>query len=231
MQDQTLAQLAQEWRFTGRGLDARHAAELITRRHPDLLAGCVDLASLLTRLEGLGGDRFEVLASMLELGAEHPLLRRALLQVLAPGLPGVARRIGWGAPTFTRPECMAELVAIAWELTGRWAGQRRRYCVPDLLSATRLQAMRRVRAMRPGDARLDAEHVAWAIEPEEREWHLDFSDLTARLPRPTAAALYAQAVLGMGAAEAAEQLGVSARTVQRWNRAVATGLLDPTAVA
>lgn len=219
-----------EWRALSRGPGARGAFAQLRARHAELRP-FGHLGELPGRLGELGEARYGVLGTMLELAADEPLLRRGLLQAAVPGLPGVARRIGWGAPSFSRSECMAELVAIAWELTGRWAGQRRAYAIPDLLSATRLRAMRRVLAMRPTTSTLDLEGLAGGSDDDDVAWRLDFMDLARDLPRQRAAALYAQVVLGMGTAETAGSLGVSARTVQRWNRAVATGLLAPPAVA
>lgn len=214
-----------------RGPAARRAIALLAERQPFLSGRFGDLGLLLEGLGELGERRFAVLSAMLELGNADALLRRALLQATIPGLPGIGERIGWGAPSFSRSECMAELVAITWELTGRWAGQRRAYCVPDLLSATRLAAMRRVRRMRPIATGLDLDLVSSADATSELDGALDLNAQLAALPERPRAALFAQAVLGMGVSETAQQLGVSARTVQRWNANLATGLRRPVAVA
>ena len=231
MQDRTLEQLNREWTTAGRSPSAHLATATLLARHARLLRGCADLCDVVEALGPGGAERFVAMSSLLELSSELPVLRRALLQLLLPGLPGVARRIGWGAPSFSRGECMAELVSISWELTGRWAGQRRAYCVPDLLSATRLAAMRRVLALRPAGDHLQVDLPHHDLEVERTAWRVDFEALSESLPRSAAAALFAQAVLGMGATETASRLGVSTRTVQRWNRAVATGLSPAPAVA
>jgi hypothetical protein len=143
-------QLAAEWETVGRGRESENAWLALTGREPDLASVAVsDLHDLVAHLRGApkaGGrtDAALIVRAMLRSEDAHPLLPRAILQALVPGLVSVARRLSWGAGgdwsdggTF-----FSDLVATAWEVITAWAGQDRQYAVLDLLSAIRCRMRR-----------------------------------------------------------------------------------------
>lgn len=150
-------QLAKEWRMLGHCEGSRHAMELLRPRE-EVVAALVpsatgDLGNLVDALHSPRDQAGRNLAAagvaaLLRSSSAHPLIPRALLQSLVPGLLGVARRLSWGAggdwegggPFFS------DLVATAWEVIVEWAGQSRPYAAGDMLSAIRCRSRRQVQA-------------------------------------------------------------------------------------
>jgi hypothetical protein len=143
-------QLSAEWETVGRGSESQRAWLALIGREPDLAsAGILDLHDLVAHLRdapGNGGrtDAALVVRAMLRSEGTHPLLARAILQAILPGLVSVARRLSWGAGgdwsdggTF-----FSDLVTTAWEVITAWSGQDRQYAVLDLLSAIRCRMRR-----------------------------------------------------------------------------------------
>lgn len=142
--------LSAEWETVGRGRESKKALLALAECEPDLaLTGASDLHDLVGYLRGAprtGGrtDAALIVRAMLRSEGVHPLLPRAILQAILPGLVTVARRLSWGAGgewsdggTF-----FSDLVATAWEVITAWAGQDRQYAVLDLLSAIRCRMRR-----------------------------------------------------------------------------------------
>jgi hypothetical protein len=131
-----------EWRRTGRTTSAVAALHRFRASHPDLaLDGAVDLVDLVNALEPRGGrtveQRCAIVRALLE-DARDPLLRRALLQTLLPGIVSVCRQLRFGRGIVATPsDALDEAIALATELLVDWAGQSRPYAAPDLLSALR----------------------------------------------------------------------------------------------
>ncbi|MCX6512761.1 MAG: helix-turn-helix domain-containing protein [Actinobacteria bacterium] len=220
-----LKQLDCEWQISGRQSSARLAALHLVQCHPVTLARCDDLSEVLGKLRLRPPEQYLVLTSMLEKALEHSALKRGLLQVLLPGIPGLAKRLDWGAPTFSSEECLSELIASLWEVIDLWAGQHRDFVAKDLLSAARLRCSRKIISLRP-QARALPEQVADCLDPfAEVEWRLgSIAALKTLRNDQEARAAHLQGALGYSARETADLLGVSARTVQRWNRGWATVL-------
>jgi hypothetical protein len=143
-------QLTAEWETVGKGHESKSAWLALTAREPGLAsAGASDLYDLVgqLRVAPFSGDRTGAaltIRAMLRSENAHPLLPRAILQALLPGLVGVARRLSWGTGgdwsdggTF-----FSDLVATAWEVITDWSGQDRQYAVLDLLSAIRCRMRR-----------------------------------------------------------------------------------------
>jgi len=143
-------QLSAEWETIGRGRDSQNALQALNEREPDVAAvDASDLYNLIAHLRGAptSGGRTNaalVVRAMLRSEGAHPLLPRAILQAILPGLVTVARRLSWGAGgdwsdggTF-----FSDLVATAWEVIAAWSGQDRQYAVLDLLSAIRCRMRR-----------------------------------------------------------------------------------------
>jgi hypothetical protein len=145
-------QLSAEWETVGRGNESQHALRSLIRLEPDLPAAeAADLHDLVIHLREApaNGGRDEaalVVRAMLRHESAHPLLPRAILQAILPGLVSVARRLSWGAGgewsdggTF-----FSDVVTTAWEVITAWSGQDRPYAVLDLLSAIRCRMRRQL---------------------------------------------------------------------------------------
>jgi hypothetical protein len=143
-------QLSAEWETVGRGRESQRVWRALTKREPDLASGGIsDLYDLVAHLRDApgNGDRTAaalVVRAMLRSEGIDPLLARAILQAILPGLVSVARRLSWGAGgdwpdggTF-----FSDLVTTAWEVITSWSGQDRQYAVLDLLSAIRCRMRR-----------------------------------------------------------------------------------------
>ncbi|MHB8827044.1 MAG: hypothetical protein ACYC5Z_05200 [Acidimicrobiales bacterium] len=137
-----IAQLRREWQRSGHSQDAVSALTRLRERHPDLnLEGLVDLHDVVRALEIRGGrtvlERAEIVTALLE-EASDPRVRRALLQTLVPGVVSVCRQLRFGQGIIVDPgETFAVALGFLSELLVDWAGQRRAYAAPDLLSALR----------------------------------------------------------------------------------------------
>ncbi len=158
-------QLAAEWTVSGRSVESRRALEALRRRDPLIDARIpsevCDLGDLVERLHRVRPTRAkgareareaaaEVVRALLRSADADPMIPRALLQALVPGLLGVAKRLSWGrggdweggGPFFS------DLVTTAWEVIADWAGQDRPYAALDLLSAVRCRSRRQLMAHR-----------------------------------------------------------------------------------
>ena len=84
-------------------------------------------------------------ADLLEACPDHPLLPRALLQTLLPGIVAVARRLRWGDRIGDEPAVfLGDMITLAFEVITEWAGQHRPYAAPDILNALRCRMRRRL---------------------------------------------------------------------------------------
>jgi hypothetical protein len=137
-----LGQLRREWQHVGRSRRAREACERLASRHSTLgLESMVDLCDVVDALELRGGrtalERAEIVRALLE-EANDPMIHRALLQTLIPGIVSVCRQLRFGDGIIRDPsETLGTAMALASELLVDWAGQSRQYCAPDILSALR----------------------------------------------------------------------------------------------
>ncbi len=137
-----LTQLRRDWRRRGRAAESRLALTAFAARHPALdLARLDDLGDVVDALDLHGGrsvlERAALVTALLE-DARDPLVHRALLQTLLPGLVSVCRQLRFGAGAVSDTgETLTTAVAMLSELLSEWAGQSRTYAAPDLLSALR----------------------------------------------------------------------------------------------
>jgi len=178
------------------------------------------------------------LSAMLRSQDVDPLIPRAILQAVLPGLVGVARRLQWGAGGEWRDggAFFADAATTAWEVIVEWAGQDRPYAVLDLLSAVRCRLRRQLlrykssttadngsdggggTALREtrvaGCSTTDLEELARAIDDE---WGsgIEGSD---------AAILYAHRVLGYSIGELAQLTGRSRRYLSDGRKRAAEAL-------
>jgi hypothetical protein len=220
-------QLTLDWRAISRGCESKHALDLLAAREPDVASTqAKDLEELVALLRGAIGDPRgdwapRVLQAMLRTQSVHPLISRAILQALLPGLVTVARRLSWGSggDWIDGGTFFSDLITTAWEVITEWCGEDRPYALLDLLSAVRCRMRRQIMSRRAAreiavgpelDRRLgitasaetsDLEVLAQAIE-----------DLAGSQLDPTdAAVLYGNRVLGLSMTELAKMTGRSRR--------------------
>ena len=143
-------QLHAEWQTIGRSAESRRALEMLTAREAVVAdLGCTDLGELVARLQhgrpdSLSADEgAPVVAAMLHSSPANPLIGRALVQALYPGLTRVVRTLG-GLQTHwdDLDSCFAEAVVLLWTVLDSWAGSARLYAGPDALSAVRCRMRR-----------------------------------------------------------------------------------------
>lgn len=239
-----LDRLAQDWEARRHSQASRDALRALVRAEPDVArVGAADLGDLVEALIGsnsaawqVGGERPErdraaaLFRAMLRSGRVHPLVSRALVQALVPGLVGVARRLTWGrrGEWDSQGAFFVDAITTAWEVVEEWSGQDRTYAVLDVLSAVRCRLRRRIDRHhdlqfserlalddeRPSEyastGASDAEELARAIDREQR-----------RLDAGDAAVLYAHRVLGYSLSELSACSGHSRRFLAtRRDRAV-----------
>ncbi|MHB1585248.1 MAG: hypothetical protein ACYC0E_16025 [Acidimicrobiales bacterium] len=230
-------QLTAEWRATSRSPESRRAARLLASVEEPVAALAVDdlgeLVDALRRARGTGqrASAALVLRAMLRSQSVHPLVPRAVLQAMLPGLVTVARRLSWGAggDWADGAAFFGDVLTTAWEVITDWAGEDRGYAVLDLLSAIRCRLRRQLLRQRSSHQRvvygvdLDAmgpRSVCSTTDLDELARAID--DLTGRGLEPTdAAILYGSRVLGLTVSELSSLSGLSRHQLDdRRHRAV-----------
>jgi hypothetical protein len=221
-------QLTNEWSFIARSPEAREIVRSLAVREPDIAAtGADNLAELVSMLRGaIGNPRAawapRVLQALLRANPQHPLVSRAILQALLPGLTAVARRLSWGSggEWTDGGSFFVDLIATAWEVIEEWAGEDRPYAAPDLLSAIRCRMRRQIMSHRRA---IEAAMGSELDQYDRRAWasgdgsDLDLlaraiDDLTGtEISRTDAAILYGSRVLGLSMTELANLSGRSRR--------------------
>src|SRR5271165_77280 len=221
-------QMTADWVSTSRSRPSRQALTLLAEAEPEVAAlGVDDLGGLVDarRVAGPAGDReraARVFRAMLRSQGVHPLVARATLQALLPGLVTVARRLSWGSggDWDDGGAFFSDLIATTWEVIVSWSGQDRPYAVLDLLSAVRCRLRRQLVAQRSARTK-----VSLGLDPDEVDsvgtpggvTALDdlaraIEDLAGRgLDRADAAVLYGHRVLGLSMAELARISGQTRR--------------------
>lgn len=159
-----LTHLRADWRFLGHQPASRDSLEQVRRLVPDApWRDVTDLGDVLRALDTSGGrpqlERHALITALLR-GADDPLVARALLQALLPGIVSVCRRLRFGAGALESPsETVGVAASLATELIAEWAGQSRPYAAPDLLSALRGRLRRYIQRERHSrDAALPLAH-------------------------------------------------------------------------
>jgi hypothetical protein len=216
-----------DWKAVSGGVESKHALHSLAAVEPDVAAtGAEDLGELVALLRGTIGDPHgswapSVLQAMLRTQSVHPLIPRAILQALLPGLVTIARRLSWGSGgdwtdggTF-----FSDLITTSWEVITDWRGEDRPYALLDLLSAVRCRMRRQILnrrstreiavgpeidlslGLRASPELTDLEVLARAIED------LDGNQLNST----DAAVLYGNRVLGLSMSELARMTGRSRR--------------------
>jgi len=216
-----LSQLRGEWRRVGRSAPSRRSLCALRESARELVPCHLrDLDGLVELLEPSGGadtlTRARLVALLLE-HAEDPLVRRCLLQTMLPGIVAVARKLRFGDGIADSPSSfLADTLAEAADLLCDWAGQRRPYAGPDLLSALRCRLRRRLLSEKARRVELRA----LPERPAPRDLHGP-GTLAHRLAVDASAGgdharlLYARCVLDVPTTQLAAALGVSAGVIRR----------------
>ncbi len=151
-------QLARHWAADCRSAASADALERLAGIEPDVAAlGAHDLGDVVAFLRDPPAGpaprsaipmpaASAVIRAMLRSQGVHPLVPRAILQAVLPGLVGVARRLGWGAggEWTDGGAFFVDLLTTAWETIVEWSGDDRPYAVLDLLSAVRCRMRRQL---------------------------------------------------------------------------------------
>lgn len=248
--------LAQDWRALCRSTAAACAYARLLEAEPSVAAtGAPDLGTLVERIapqdrrgrtphalhpssppaSARAIENAAIVRALLRSVSLHPMVARALVQALLPGLVGVARRLTWGAGGEWEDGAafFCDLVATTWELVLEWAGEDRPYAVLDLLSAARCRLRRRLLATR---ARRRAELTSDLPLPEPEapgggQSALDTlartisSEATRTISATDASVLYAHRVLGFTVKELAQATGRSRRHISHTSERAAAALL------
>jgi len=137
-----LQQLRRDWDYRASSPASRDAYRRLHERHPDLgLSTLEHLGDVVGQLESRSGrsaiEKARILEALL-IEANDEMLRRALLQTLLPGIVSTCRQLRFGDGIIDDPsEVLAMAISLCAELIVDWAGQRRPFAGPDLLSALR----------------------------------------------------------------------------------------------
>ena len=232
MDSPTIRCLRNEWQALGTtpaSGDACHrlaACEpVVERLEAQNLAEVVDALSLssdrLSRKEAAA-----VLSAMLKSAQLDPLIPRAILQALIPGVLALSRRVDIAqGPWCALDAFYADAISALWELTTSWAGTDRPYAAGDLLSGVRtrlrtLQLSERRHRSRQGGGPDALDNLTASIGRTGEELLAAALDDAAgtRLKVADAAVLYATRVLGLSVAEVADLAGVPAGHLRRRRR-------------
>jgi len=232
-----LDQMRSEWKTLSHSRASRTAFELLALSSDALgRLHARDLGDVISLLEPRAGidvpERAAIVSDLLRYCDLDPLVPRALLQTLLPGLVGVARRLGWGRWAGIDPgTLMADLITLCFEVITEWRGQVRPYAAPDLLNAVRCRMRRQITSLHP-TVSLDAERGlagALCVAISELE---PFDEIGARLKAlgpeldPIGAAgLYGREVLGFSYRELSSMIGVSPRVLAEASRRMAIRIL------
>lgn len=220
-------QLTLDWIALGRSPESRLAMERLSEREPSVAAiGANDLDELVKSMRAaIGAPEASwapaVVQAMLRSQSVHPLVSRAMLQALIPGLVTVARRLGWGSggDWIDGGTFFSDLLTTAWEVVSDWSGQDRPYALPDLLSAVRCRMRRQILTSRverevPLGPDLDR-HLAVHAMPGVSDLDIlakAIQDLSGtNIDRTDAAVLYGNRVLGFSMTELSRMTGRSRR--------------------
>jgi hypothetical protein len=219
-----------EWQSTGSSPESRRAASLLACREPEIAAIDADDLDLIVRRLRRANRPCErvwaarIVSAMLRSGNVHPLVPRAVLQAILPGLVSVARRLSWGdGGEWSDPgSFFSDLAATAWEVIREWSGQDRDYAVLDLLSAVRCRVRRQIVSQRdrrrrdvPGLEERTAGRSSWSTGTTDLdELARAIDGLSGRGIDPVDAAfLYGNRVLGYTVTELASMGRTSRRRV------------------
>jgi len=232
MDSPTIRGLRIEWLSLGTTPASRLACGRLAACEPVVAdLGVENLAALVRALSPSSlrltrNDAAGVIAAMVRGAQVDPLIPRAVVQALIPGVLTLSRRIDTAnGPWSDLDSFYADAVSVLWELTSRWAGSDRPYAAGDLLAGvrTRLRTLQqsecRHGSRRNGDpAALD--HLAASVGPSGEELLANVlgDAIGYGVKIADAAVIYATRVLGLSVAEVADLAGLPAGHVRRRRR-------------
>lgn len=216
-----------DWASQARSKASVDALAVLAAVEPAVAAyGGRDLGDVICAMraaEGRGRAPAAVQA-MLRSQAVHPLVGRALLQAVVPGLASIGVQFRWGEGSWGLEGAFAvDLVSTGWEVITQWAGEDRPYAVLDLLSAIRCRVRRQVLARRSQASReTDLTDVDVTVPWQAAPTGLDelaraIEAVVGEHPdeRMAAATVYAVGVLGYSLSEVSTLTGRSRRYVAK----------------
>ena len=237
MDSPTIRQLRNEWRALGSARISRTACHRLAECEPVIARLDVDdLAELVTVLSPSSAalsrnEAAAVIAAMLKSAAIDPLIPRAIIQALVPGILGLARQLdGTAAPWGDLDTFYGDAISCLFEQITTWSGTLRPYAAGDLLSGVRVKLWTlHVSELRHRSRRLDSsdalDTLPGSIGPGGEEL-LATAIIEATgdgLAASPGAVLYATRVLGLSLRELAELTGISRhRLARRRSRAITT---------
>jgi hypothetical protein len=138
MDSQTIRQLRNEWRALGSSGAARTACHRLAECEPVIARLDVDdLAELVTALSPSSAalsrnEAAAVIAAMLKSAAIDPLIPRAIIQALVPGILGLARQLdGTAAPWGDLDTFYGDAISCLFEQITTWSGTLRPYAAGE----------------------------------------------------------------------------------------------------
>jgi hypothetical protein len=229
MDSPTIRQLRNDWHALGSSGAARTACTRLATHEPVIAHLDVeDLAELVSALSCASGglsrnEAAAAIAAMLKSATVDPLIPRAIIQALIPGVLGLARRIdGTAGPWNDLDAFYGDAVSCLFEQITTWSGTLRPYAAGDLLSGVRVKLWTlHVSELRHRSRRLDSsdslDTVQGSIGPcgEELLATAIIEATENGLPASQGAVLYATAVLGLSLRELAELTGISRHRLAR----------------
>jgi hypothetical protein len=235
--------LTAEWMAIRRGPESQKALQLLAEAEALVAAlGGTDLGDVVTAIGGAEGSEARdhaaaVLRAMVRSQSVHPLVGRAILQAMLPGLINVARRLGWGSGGEWEGGAafFGDVLTTAWEVIADWAGQDRPYAAGDLLSAVRCRLRRQLLGQRDRQRRVvggldpDAPALRSAVATDGGLEDDQFARSIVELSDPAVepldtAVLYGTCVLGLNVAELARLAGITRRQVGKRRERAARAL-------
>lgn len=171
--------LRREWRRISVTSDSRRAAATLRQRHGErLFTTAHHLGDIVAGLEQRSGYSVHERArgvTVLLAESGDPIVRRALLQTLLPGVVSACRQLRFGDGIVASPSiCLNEALALLCELLVDWAGQERPYAAPDLVSALRGRLRRWLLKEKEFQAQLSRDRLPEiAVEPSTLLTRLD----------------------------------------------------------
>jgi len=146
MDSPTIRQLRNEWRALGSSGAARTACHRLAECEAVIARLDVDdLAELVTALSRSSGglsrnEAAAVIAAMLKGATVDPLIPRAIIQALIPGILGLARHLdGTAGPWCNLDTFYSDAISALFEQITTWSGTLRPYAAGDLLSGVRVK--------------------------------------------------------------------------------------------
>ena len=234
-------QLTRNWAADSRSAASVEALDRLSQAEPVIAAlGARDLGDVVAFLNDRAAPTAargrplpaptRVIQAMLRSQCAHPLVARAILQAVLPGLVGVARRLSWGAggEWSDGGAFFVDLLTTAWETIVEWSGDDRPYAGLDLLSAVRCRMRRQllrsktVAQHHAPSAEGSREAGVWGAGPSSLDDLARAIDeaVAEGMSGTDASVLYAHRVLGYSLTELAALTGRSRRSLsERRDRA------------